>query len=218
MKVIFFGIGSPIVVEYVETCRRLGWAIVAAIKNRSDDAHFEDQTKILTVGTITSELMACSCWCPMFTPANRAQATREAKALGFQFEQALVDPTAITCATSHVGGGSFVNAGCIIGASGSISRHVLINRGAVIGHHVKIGDYVSIGPGAIVGGLAMMERGAMIGTGAILLPKVKIGEFAVVGAGALVTRDVPPGTKVIGNPARVIESNLPEFEMSDIVS
>ena len=45
-------------------------------------------------------------------------------------------------------------------------------------------------------------RLAKIGANATLLPGVVIGEGALVGAGAVVTRDVPPGTVVVGNPAR----------------
>ena len=43
---------------------------------------------------------------------------------------------------------------------------------------------------------------ALIGAGAVLLPGITIGEGAMVGAGAVVTKDVAPGTTVIGNPAR----------------
>lgn len=41
-----------------------------------------------------------------------------------------------------------------------------------------------------------------IGAGALILPGIAIGDDAVIGAGAVVTRDVPPGTTVVGNPAR----------------
>jgi maltose O-acetyltransferase len=46
-------------------------------------------------------------------------------------------------------------------------------------------------------------RNAWIGGGAIILPGVTIGDDAVVGAGSVVTRDVPAGTTVFGNPARL---------------
>ena len=49
-----------------------------------------------------------------------------------------------------------------------------------------------------------IERGAHLGLGVIVMPGVTIGEEALVGAGAVVTRDVPPRTVVVGNPARVV--------------
>ena len=47
-------------------------------------------------------------------------------------------------------------------------------------------------------------RGASIGSGATFVPGVSVGEGAMVGAGAVVTKDVPPFTVVVGNPARVV--------------
>jgi acetyltransferase-like isoleucine patch superfamily enzyme len=47
-----------------------------------------------------------------------------------------------------------------------------------------------------------VRKGATIGTGATILGGVTIGERAFVGAGSVVTRDVPPGAVVAGNPAR----------------
>ncbi len=44
--------------------------------------------------------------------------------------------------------------------------------------------------------------GASIGAGAVILPGVTIGAGALVGAGSVVTKDVAPGSIVVGNPAR----------------
>ena len=49
-----------------------------------------------------------------------------------------------------------------------------------------------------------IKDNAWIGGGAIVLPGVVIGENAIVGAGAVVTKDIPPNTLAVGNPARVI--------------
>jgi acetyltransferase-like isoleucine patch superfamily enzyme len=54
-----------------------------------------------------------------------------------------------------------------------------------------------------------IRRGARIGGGAILCPGVEIGAEAFVGAGAVVTKDVPPGKLVVGNPARVLRDVPP---------
>ncbi|MFN6199254.1 MAG: acyltransferase [Dolichospermum sp.] len=52
---------------------------------------------------------------------------------------------------------------------------------------------------------------AKIGANATILPGVRIEAYALIGAGAVVTKDVPEGAVVIGNPARIINyvSNLP---------
>ena len=59
-----------------------------------------------------------------------------------------------------------------------------------------------------------IRRGARVGGGAVLCPGVEVGEEAFVGAGAVVTKDVPPRTVVVGNPARVLRE-VPEDELLD---
>ena len=50
----------------------------------------------------------------------------------------------------------------------------------------------------------LVKKGASIGSNATILCGVTIGQGALVGAGAVVTKDVPPFSVVVGNPAKVI--------------
>jgi len=201
--VVLFGIGSPLVAEYEETCRRRSTPIVAGVKNHAGPAHFQDESRIVDVGAIPPTVLSSPCLCPMFTPNNRRIASEAAIAAGFRFAPALLDPTAVVASSCTFGDGSFVNAGCIVGASTHVADHVVINRGASIGHHVQIESFASLGPSVVICGNVTIETGAMIGAGAVVLPAVRVGANAVVGGGSVVVSDVPAGAKVMGNPALV---------------
>jgi acetyltransferase-like isoleucine patch superfamily enzyme len=50
----------------------------------------------------------------------------------------------------------------------------------------------------------VVKKGASIGSGATILSNLNIGENAIVGAGSVVTKDVPAGSIVVGNPAKIL--------------
>ncbi|HYM80059.1 MAG TPA: acyltransferase [Candidatus Limnocylindria bacterium] len=66
-------------------------------------------------------------------------------------------------------------------------------------------DRVEAGAGHGTVAPVRLLRGCYLGAACMILPGVTVGERAVVGAGAVVTRDVPPGTLVVGVPARVVK-------------
>jgi len=208
---ILYGVGSAICVEFVETCKRAGHVVFAGIANRTTPCFLPDQVPQLTLGEVDQDTRSLPCLCPLFTPSNRYAATTEAIQLGFAFAEALVDPTSIVASDVTFGGGTYVNAGVIVGAASIISDHVLINRGSSIGHHARISEYVSIGPSVCLAGQITIGRGAIIGAGATIAPKVTIGPHAVVGAGAVVLADVPAYRRVFGVPAKIVEGALAGF-------
>lgn len=105
-----------------------------------------------------------------------------------------------------VGEGSYINWDAIILDNGMVS----IGSGVMIGPRVQI--YTAAHALDTERRLAGDETAhpvvigdkVWIGGGAIIMPGVTIGDEAIVGAGAVVTRDVAPGERVAGNPARPI--------------
>ena len=99
----------------------------------------------------------------------------------------------------------FLNFNCVILDVVAVS----IGAGTQIGPAVQI--YTADHPrdpavratGAEFGKPIAIGRNVWIGGGAIILPGVTIADDAIVGSGSVVTRDVPRGATVVGNPARL---------------
>jgi acetyltransferase-like isoleucine patch superfamily enzyme len=123
---------------------------------------------------------------------------------------------------SHSRIGTFVEIqrGVEVGAACKVQSHTFICSGVRIEDEVFVGHGVTFvndkyplatnGKGELQTEadwkllVTVVERGASIGSGATVLGGVRIGRGATVGAGAVVTRDVEPGSTVVGNPAAPI--------------
>jgi acetyltransferase-like isoleucine patch superfamily enzyme len=115
----------------------------------------------------------------------------------------------------------------IANACGDIimGKKVLIGCGSKLTGPITFGDNILLGQNVVMSGLnhdyedptkaiadqgfnvseIVVEDGVWMGAGVIVTPGVRIGKNSVVGAGCVVTRDVPPYSVVVGNPARVVK-------------
>lgn len=133
--------------------------------------------------------------------------------LAVKCEVAGVNFIDVKAESSNVLDGSVIGEGLIlcglatITSNATIGRHFHGNIYSYVAHDCVIGDFVTFAPGVMCNGNVHIEDHVYIGTGAMLRQgkpgkPLVIGRGAVVGMGAVVTRDVPPGVTVVGNPAK----------------
>lgn len=107
-----------------------------------------------------------------------------------------------------------------------IGDNVSINRGCefypsffIKDTYIKLGNNVVIGPNAVFHSAThdykrlnlpnssrsiIVKDNVWIGGNSIILPGVTIGEGTIIGAGSIVSKDIPPWSVVVGNPAKTI--------------
>lgn len=115
-------------------------------------------------------------------------------------------PAAIVSPSAHIGPGSCILAGAIIGPRVTLGRGSIINHATSVDHDCALGDYSNISPGARFGGCVTSGPDIFVGLNASILQGLHIGQGATIGAGAVVTRQVADRTTVVGVPARPIGS------------
>jgi sugar O-acyltransferase (sialic acid O-acetyltransferase NeuD family) len=123
----------------------------------------------------------------------------------------IIGPQSVVGHDVEIAPGAILCSFALITSNVRIGRSFHANIYSYVAHDCVIGDYVTFAPGVKCNGNVRIEDHAYIGTGAILKQgqpnkPLTIGRGAIVGMGAVVTKDVAPGTTVVGNPARPFPS------------
>lgn len=116
----------------------------------------------------------------------------------------VIHKTAFLSENFEINPGIMIMAKSVIQTGATIGKQTIINTGAIIEHDCVINDFVHIGPGTVICGNVEIKLGAFIGANVTILPGLSIGKWAIIGAGSVVVTDVEEGSKIAGNPAKLL--------------
>ena len=81
---------------------------------------------------------------------------------------------------------------------------LVVNERTIIGERCTLRNSTSIGSKEEGGGCPTIGNDVSIGSNVVMIGPIEVGNHAVIGAGSVVVKDVPAGTVVAGNPAKLI--------------
>jgi sugar O-acyltransferase (sialic acid O-acetyltransferase NeuD family) len=107
----------------------------------------------------------------------------------------------------QVGVNCLIMAGVVLTSNARINDHVCVLPNSVIHHDVVVDEFTLIGSNVVVAGGTTIGKSCYIGSGSNIINDIRIGDESLVGLGSNILRSVTGHAKMVGNPARDLNTH-----------
>jgi len=181
------------------------WSAIVFIDDIHDPGDYFG-TKRISFDTLYAHKEDYECVVAVGEPSSREALYKKLVSSNVKLTN-LIDVTAIVSPTAKLGIGSIVCEYSTIHTEVDLGINSLVQPFCNIGHDIKVGNHTVLSPYCAPGGGTVFGDRVFVGMKVSIMESIVIGDDAIVGMGSAVFRDVPTGSTVIGNPARVTRGN-----------
>jgi sugar O-acyltransferase (sialic acid O-acetyltransferase NeuD family) len=118
-----------------------------------------------------------------------------------------IHPRASIGRNVQIGANCLIMSGVVLTSNARIHDHVCVLPNSVIHHDAVVDEFTLIGSNVVVAGGTTIGKGCYIGSGSNIINGISIGDASLVGLGSNILRSVASSAKMVGNPARDLNTH-----------
>jgi len=139
-------------------------------------------------------------------PQNFRERLRIINELHIPYERyaTVIHPGASISPFATIGKNVLIMAGVVVTSNAIISDHVCILPNSVIHHDSVLGAGTLVGSNVLIAGSVLIGENCYIASGSNVINGISVGKGTLLGLGTNLLKNTPEGSKVIGNPGRLV--------------
>lgn len=209
MKLVIYGSGGLGIEVYEIALRRNAtsalWEKIVFVDDIRKEGEFFN-TSVLNFETLSKNKNQYECIIAVGEPSARELLYKKLLSENIKLAK-LIDPTALISPASIIADGVIICEFSTIHANVKLGINTLIQPFCTIGHDIAIGNHTVFSSYCAPGGNSVFGDRVYVGMHSAMKEGLTVGDDVIIGMGSVVFRDVPEGSTVLGNPARVTRGN-----------
>lgn len=163
-------------------------------------------TKVISLASLITSKTEYECIVAVGEPSSRKIMLERLLCSGINITK-LIDPTAVVSPACELAEGVVICEYATIHCGAQVGLNSLVQPFCLLGHNVKVGKHSVLSAFCAPGGGVVIGNRVFVGLQCSIKESLTVGDDAIIAMGSVVFNDVPSGSTVVGNPARITKGS-----------